>query len=108
MSERPSAFENTVGIDAGKETVTVGPRAALERRSLTAGGVNWIDGEAPAAGTRATAQIRHRHPEAAATITPLDDARVQVEFDTPQSAVAPGQALVMYDGETVLGGGWIE
>ena len=97
-----------VGIDAGKETITVGPRAALERRSLTAGGVNWIDGEAPPAGTRATAQIRHRHPEAAAAITPLDDARVQVEFDTPQSAVAPGQALVMYDGETVLGGGWIE
>jgi tRNA-specific 2-thiouridylase len=97
-----------VGIDAGKETITVGPRAALERRSLTAGGVNWVDGEAPPAGTRATAQIRHRHPEAAAAVTPLDDARVQVEFDTPQSAVAPGQALVMYDGEKVLGGGWIE
>jgi len=97
-----------VGIDAVKETVTVGPRAALERRSLTAGGVNWIAGAAPPPGSRATAQIRHRHREAAATITPLDDARVQVEFDTPQSAVAPGQALVMYDGDVVLGGGWIE
>ncbi|MEO7271410.1 MAG: tRNA 2-thiouridine(34) synthase MnmA [Vicinamibacterales bacterium] len=97
-----------VGIDAARETVTVGPRAALERRTLTAGGVNWIAGMAPAAGIRATAQIRHRHPEAAATITPLDDARVQVEFDAPQSAVAPGQALVMYDGDEVLGGGWIE
>ena len=97
-----------VGIDAARDTVTVGPRAALERRSLTAGGVNWIAGAAPAAGARVTAQIRHRHPEAAATITPLDDARVQVEFDAPQSAVAPGQALVIYDGDVVLGGGWIE
>ena len=97
-----------VGIDAAKETVTVGPRAALERRSVTARQVNWIAGYAPPLASRATAQIRHRHPEAAATITPMDDARVQVEFDAPQTAVAPGQALVIYDGEVVLGGGWIE
>jgi tRNA-specific 2-thiouridylase len=97
-----------VGIDAAKETVTVGPRAALERRQLTARSVNWIAGHAPAAASRASAQIRHRHPAAAATITPLDDDRVQVEFDRAQSAVAPGQALVIYDGDVVLGGGWIE
>ena len=97
-----------VGIDAANETVTVGPRAALERRSVTARQVNWIAGYAPPMASRATAQIRHRHPEAAATISPLDDDRVQVEFDRPQSAVAPGQALVIYDGDVVLGGGWIE
>ena len=97
-----------VGIDAANETVTVGPRAALERRSVTARQVNWIAGYAPPIASRATAQIRHRHPEAAATISPLDDDRVQVEFDRPQSAVAPGQALVIYDGDVVLGGGWIE
>lgn len=97
-----------VGIDAAERTVTVGPKSALEKRELTASGVNWIAGEAPAAGTRVTAQIRHRHPEAAATITPLDTGRVAVVFDEPQVAIAPGQALVMYAGPEVVGGGWIE
>jgi tRNA-uridine 2-sulfurtransferase len=97
-----------VGIDADAKTVTVGPKDALERRSLTASGVNWIAGAAPAAGTRVTAQIRYRHREAAAAIEPLDRDRVHVTFDQPQSAVAPGQAVVMYDGDVVVGGGWID
>jgi tRNA-specific 2-thiouridylase len=97
-----------VGLDADRNTVTVGPREALERTTLTASGVNWISGHAPAAGTRVTAQIRYRHREAAASITPLHDARVEVAFDEPQVAVAPGQAVVMYDGDAVVGGGWID
>jgi tRNA-uridine 2-sulfurtransferase len=97
-----------VGIDAGHETVTVGPRAALERRSVTASGVNWIAGSPPADAIRVTAQIRHRHPEAPATAIAVAVDRVSLEFDAPQSAVAPGQALVMYDGDRVVGGGWIE
>jgi tRNA-specific 2-thiouridylase len=97
-----------VGIDAAAKTVTVGPKAALERRELTASGVNWIAGEAPPAGTRVTAQIRHRHTEAAATIEPRSDGRVSVVFDDPQVAIAPGQALVMYSGPEVVGGGWID
>jgi tRNA-specific 2-thiouridylase len=97
-----------VGIDAAANAVTVGPREALERVELTASGVNWIAGVAPAAGARVTARIRHRHQEAPATIEPVDDARVRVRFDIPQSAVAPGQAVVMYDGDVVVGGGWIE
>jgi tRNA-specific 2-thiouridylase len=97
-----------VGIDAAAKTVTVGPKAALERRELTASGVNWIAGEAPPAGTRVTAQIRHRHTEAAATIEALSDGRVSVVFDDPQVAIAPGQALVMYSGPEVVGGGWID
>jgi tRNA-specific 2-thiouridylase len=70
--------------------------------------VNWTAGADPDAGTRVTARIRHRHLEAAAAIEPLPGRRVRVTFDQPQSAVAPGQAVVMYDGEVVLGGGWIE
>ena len=97
-----------VGIDASEKTVTVGPKDALERRTLAASGVNWIAGVAPASGTRVTAQIRYRHREAHATIEPLEGGRVHVTFDQPQSAVAPGQALVMYDGDAVVGGGWIE
>lgn len=96
-----------VGIDAGTQAVTVGPRDALERRDVAASGVNWIAGAPPAAGTRVTAQIRHRHQEAAGTIHPDGD-RVRLTFDEPQAAVAPGQALVMYQGDEVLGGGWID
>jgi len=97
-----------VGIDAESETVTVGPREALERRALTASGVNWTSGEPPAAASRVTAQIRYRHREAAATLDPLEDARVSVTFDEPQLAVAPGQAVVFYRGDVVVGGGWID
>jgi tRNA-specific 2-thiouridylase len=97
-----------VGIDAGSSTVTVGPREALDRRELTASGVNWIAGAPPAAGSRITAQIRHRHREAAATIDPIGADRARVTFDEPQSAIAPGQATVFYQGDVVIGGGWIE
>jgi tRNA-uridine 2-sulfurtransferase len=97
-----------VGIDAAEKTVTVGPRASLERIDLTASGVNWISGIEPSRGTRVTARIRHRHREAAASIEPLPGERVRVTFDEPQSAVAPGQAVVMYDGDSVVGGGWID
>ena len=97
-----------VDIDAASQAVTVGPRDALERRELTASHVNWIAGTPPASGTRVTAQIRYRHREAAASLAPLPDDRVCVTFDDPQTAVAPGQAVVFYDGEAVVGGGWID
>jgi tRNA-specific 2-thiouridylase len=89
------------------QQVIVGPKQALERTTLTASGVNWII-ERPSAAIRATAQIRHRHHAAPATIRALDGGRAEVVFDTPQIAITPGQAVVFYDGDTVLGGGWIE
>jgi len=97
-----------IGLDAQAKTVTVGPRQALDRGGLTASGVNWISGAPPAHGTRITAQIRHRHREAAASLDPIDTARARVTFDEPQSAVAPGQAVVFYQGDVVVGGGWID
>lgn len=97
-----------VGIDASTNSVTVGPREALQRDTLTASRVNWVSGQAPSPGARVTAQIRYRHHEAPASVTPLEDARVQVQFDEPQTAVAPGQAVVFYDGDVVVGGGWID
>jgi tRNA-specific 2-thiouridylase len=97
-----------VALDAAGQTVTVGPKASLERIELTASRVNWIAGTPPAAGSRVTARIRHRHQEAPATITPLPGDRVRVTFDEPQYAVAPGQAVVMYEREIVIGGGWID
>jgi tRNA-specific 2-thiouridylase len=97
-----------VGIDAEDASVTVGPREALERITLTASRVNWMTGETPASPIRASARIRYRHKEAPATITPVGDSRASVAFDSPQSAITPGQAVVFYAGDVVLGGGWID
>jgi tRNA-specific 2-thiouridylase len=97
-----------VGIDAGSNTVTVGPRAALERRTLTTSGVNWVNGTPPSGPMRVTAQIRHRHREAPGVLEPLGSDRARVTFDDPQAAIAPGQAAVFYDEDAVVGGGWID
>jgi tRNA-specific 2-thiouridylase len=97
-----------VDIDAADAAITVGPREDLERTSLTASRVNWTSGDAPSGPIRAHARIRYRHAEAIATITPLDGDRVRVDFDAPQSAITPGQAVVFYEGECVVGGGWID
>jgi tRNA-specific 2-thiouridylase len=97
-----------LALDAAASTVTVGPRAALDRVALDASEVNWLAGEPPASPLRVTAQIRHRHPEALATLEPRSGARAGLTFDEPQPAVTPGQAVVFYDGDTVLGGGWID
>jgi tRNA-specific 2-thiouridylase len=95
-------------LDAQSGTVTVGPREALERTTLTASGVNWMATDAPSAWVRASAQIRHRHRAAPGRVRGLSDTRAEFVFDTPQPAVAPGQAVVFYDGDLVLGGGWID
>ena len=95
-------------IDAAANAVTVGPRAALDRTQLTATAVNWVAGHAPSSPDSVTARIRHRHPDAPASVEVLPDDRARVVFDTPQRGVAPGQAVVFYDGDTVLGGGWID
>jgi tRNA-specific 2-thiouridylase len=87
--------------------VVVGSKASLERTALTASGVNWIV-EAPAGSRRVAAQIRHRHQAAAATVRTAGDGRAEVIFDTPQIAITPGQAVVFYDEDVVVGGGWID
>ncbi len=91
-----------------EKTVVVGRRADLERASLTASQVNWIAGTPPAGPLRVTAQIRHRHQPAPATVRAIDDARASVEFDNPVIAITPGQAVVFYSGTVVVGGGWID
>jgi tRNA-uridine 2-sulfurtransferase len=94
-------------IDAGSQNVTVGPRTALDRASLTASEVNWISIDAPATWVEVSAQIRHRHRPAPGRVRALDDGRAELHFDQPQPAITPGQAVVFYDGDVVVGGGWI-
>jgi tRNA-specific 2-thiouridylase len=96
-----------VAIDAAASEVVVGPRSALEERQCTVREVTWVSGRAPEAPIRAAVQIRHRHPAAAASVLSLGPGAASVEFDVPQYAVTPGQAAVFYDGDEVLGGGWI-
>jgi len=96
-----------LALRPAEQQVVVGPKASLEQTRLVASGVNWIAPE-PAAPIRAHVQIRHRHQPAAATVRSLGDARAEVVFETPQLAVTPGQAAVFYDGDAVIGGGWIE
>jgi tRNA-specific 2-thiouridylase len=95
-------------IRAKDAEVVVGPRTALGRTTLTASSVNWVSGAPPAQWTTAGAQIRYKHTAAAARVRALDEGRAEVEFEDAQSAITPGQAVVFYDGEVCLGGGWID
>jgi tRNA-specific 2-thiouridylase len=88
--------------------VVVGPRAALERTVLTASGVNWITAPPGPGGRPVTAQIRHRHRAAPASLRQTSDSSAEVVFETPQLAVTPGQAVVFFDEDVVVGGGWID
>jgi tRNA-specific 2-thiouridylase len=94
-------------LDPAETRVVVGPREELGRRDLTASGVNWIAGAPPDGPRRVTARIRHRHTDATATVTADVSGHASLTFDDPQLAITPGQAVVFYDGDEVLGGGWI-
>jgi tRNA-specific 2-thiouridylase len=87
--------------------VVVGAREELLATGLIAERVNWLSADGPVS-RHCAAKIRYRHQATPATLTPLSDNRVRVSFDEPQSAVAPGQAVVFYEGTRVLGGGWIQ
>jgi len=96
-----------LALKPAEQQVVVGPKVALERTSLTASGVNWIV-ERPDGPLRVQAQIRHRHRAAPATVRALEADHAEAVFDEPQMAITPGQAVVFYDGEVVVGGGWID
>jgi tRNA-specific 2-thiouridylase len=96
-----------LALEPNERTVVVGPRTALARTTLTASGVNWMLDE-PAGAQRVSAQIRHRHVAAPASVRALPGGRADVVFDEPQMAITPGQAVVFYDDDVVVGGGWID
>jgi tRNA-specific 2-thiouridylase len=94
-------------IQAACNQVVLGHRGELYSSGLLASQMNWLI-DPPSSDLEAVAVIRYRHPGVRARITLRGKSEAQVEFETPQSAVAPGQAVVFYDGDRVLGGGWIE
>jgi tRNA-specific 2-thiouridylase len=97
-----------IRTEPATQRVIVGRAEELLRDRLTAEQVNWIAVAELAAPLRAQVKIRNKHVAAAATLCPTADPfRVEVHFDEPQRAVTPGQATVFYDGDSVLGGGWI-
>ncbi|MDE2141674.1 MAG: tRNA 2-thiouridine(34) synthase MnmA [Elusimicrobia bacterium] len=95
-----------VRLEPDTNTLVVGAEGETLAGSLRANGVTWTNG-APSGPRRAEVRVRHRHPPAAATLTPVAGGVVEVLFDAPQRAPAPGQAAVFYDGDEVLGGGTI-
>jgi tRNA-specific 2-thiouridylase len=93
--------------DITRNALIVGAADRLGRSELTARGMNWIAGTAPGQAFRAAVKIRYKSAEAPALVTPIGE-RVRITFDQPVRGITPGQAAVIYDGDTCLGGGLIE
>jgi tRNA-specific 2-thiouridylase len=96
-----------LGVDAGKNRVMVGDDAALWTDRCTVERTRWIPFERPAGELKARVRIRSTHEGEPATVRDLGNGRAEIIFDEPQRAITPGQAAVAYDGDLVLGGGWI-
>jgi tRNA-specific 2-thiouridylase len=96
-----------LALDADRNTVTVGTAAELERPGLVAEDANFIACDPPPAPLRVEARIRHNHRAAPATVRALEGGRAEVAFDEPQRAITPGQSVVWYRGDLVVGGGVI-
>jgi len=94
-------------LDVENNNVILGKSEALFSKTLTADEINLIPFDALPSPMRVTAKIRYSHTPQHATVRQTDDDQLYVEFDQPQRAITPGQAVVLYDGDTVIGGGTI-
>jgi tRNA-uridine 2-sulfurtransferase len=97
-----------LSIDPENNRVIVGEDESLRTTSFAVGGTNWVSIAASGAPRKAQVKIRHKHEPAAATIEATGENSARITFEIAQRAVTPGQAAVFYDGDIVLGGGWIE
>lgn len=95
-------------IDQGKNVIVVGPKEEVYGDELVAMELNWIAIQELSRPVDLKAKIRYLHKEAEAMVIPLDEDKVHVKFKEPQMAITPGQAVVFYDDDTVIGGGTIE
>jgi tRNA-specific 2-thiouridylase len=94
-------------LDAARNALVVGPQSALGDARAFVGSMHYCDDAPPAAPLRCSAKIRYKAREAAGVLTPLPNGSAEFVFDEPQRDVTPGQGLVCYDGEIVIGGGVI-
>jgi tRNA-specific 2-thiouridylase len=97
-----------VDIRPAERAVVIGPREQLLGRGVVARGVNWLTAEAPRPGARLEAQVRHRARAVPATLLRVDGDEIELALEEPVAAITPGQSLVLFDGDRVLGGGFIE
>ncbi len=97
-----------IDIDVETNAIVVGSKQETYGNKLVATDVNWISIENPDHPIRVNAKIRYNHQEAPATVTPMNDGRVNVAFEDLQMAITPGQTVVFYQEDTVVGGGTIE
>ncbi|HSN68140.1 MAG TPA: tRNA 2-thiouridine(34) synthase MnmA [Thermoanaerobaculia bacterium] len=96
-----------VDIDPRARRVVIGPASALDRTELLARRIHWISGAPPSGPIEVSARVRSRQSDVAATVTPAGGDTATVTFAAPLRAVAPGQAVVFYQDDLCLGGGWI-
>ena len=94
-------------LDAASNRLVVGTKEQLLNDTLLANELTWVSGKVPEETINITARIRYKSPEASAKLC-INGGRVKLQFQQPQSAITPGQAVVFYQGETVLGGGILE
>jgi tRNA-specific 2-thiouridylase len=94
-------------IDIANNRIIVGTKKDVLKPSLIADRVNWIAIDGMGGPLKVMAKIRYNHKKTRAIVTKMDGGAVRVDFDEPQEAPTPGQAVVFYDKDIVLGGGWI-
>ena len=96
-----------VQIERARNQIIVGEADDLESSEFVAKGVNWVAFDEPSEPVRANVKVRYRHDAAPATIHAMPGSHARIVFDEPQRAITPGQATIFYNGDEVVGGGWI-
>ena len=97
-----------IGISREKNAIIVGEEKEVYGETFIVNSVNWIISPITAFPFSAKVKIRYNHPGAEALLSAKGENELEVKFKSPQKAITHGQAAVFYDGETVLGGGWIK
>ncbi len=97
-----------IGIDYPKNALLVGEEKDVYRKDFLVHSPNWIRSEKVDFPISCEVKIRYNHPGAEAMLHSMEENQIEVHFKTPQKAITPGQAAVFYDGDFVLGGGWIK
>lgn len=97
-----------IEVDRERNAIIVGDETEVYRDTFTISSINWISTDPPALPLRCQAKIRYNHPGAEAIVYPGEGDCLEVKFRVPQKAITPGQAAVFYQGDVVLGGGWIK